>query len=239
MTNKDRCRFDMLIKVANFRTNHGQRFPKTSPVHDAFGVITAEVEQLQALDVAEGSASDSARAERKAAAHKALVDTLTRAGKTARVLGKTMPQIDVRVALPASIHDLQLLTTARRFASEAEPFAAQFAVHGMVLDEVQQQIDALDAAYNARGIKREEQRHLRARIKESLDRAMDAVDTLDVTVANHLKGDEVMRTVWKGARRIEYPRRSSNGVGPKPEAASGAPDAAAASVPTPAPAVVH
>ena len=223
MTSKDRCRYDMLIRVRSFHAIHGQRLPTTSPAHGAFAVIAAELAQIEALDVAERTASQSARAARKAAARKALVDSLTRAGETARVLGKTTPQIDARVDLPPSTHDRQVLTIAREFAAKAAPFAGQFAVHGIGLDELQQHTDALEAALTERGTGRNERNHARAQLEASLERALDALDTLDVTMANHLKGDRAMKAVWKGARRIDYPRRSGTGPSAGEGAAAGSP----------------
>ena len=98
MNTIERRRYDMLIRIRNFSAMHAQRFPTTSPVHGAFAVIAAEVEQLEGL-----------------------VDVLTRAGHAARVLGKASAQFEVRLELPAVTDDLQLLTIAREFAAKAAP----------------------------------------------------------------------------------------------------------------------
>ena len=237
MNTNDRRRYDMLNRIDNFSAMHAQRFPTTSPVHGAFAVIAAEVEQLEALDVAARSASQSARAARKAAAGKALADALTRAGHTARVLGKANAQFEVRLELPAVTDDLQLLTIAREFAAKAAPHVEPFAIHGVAIDELPPLIDAFDGALNERGMRRNEQVHVRGRIKASLERAMDAVDTLDVTVANHLRGDSATLAVWKAARRISY-RKASRSVSsdaaapgdPAPDAATPAPMSGAGTV---------
>src|SRR3954463_13796904 len=82
----DRRRYDMLIRLRTFGATHGQLFLTTSTAPEAFAAIGEAITQLTALDVAERAASEAARAERKDTARRALVDTLTRAGFTARVL---------------------------------------------------------------------------------------------------------------------------------------------------------
>ena len=135
--------------------------------------------------------------------------------------------------LPAATDDLQLLTIAREFAAKAAPHVEPFAIHGVALDELPPLIDAFDGALNERGMRRNEQVHVRGRIKASLERAMDAVDTLDVTVANHLRGDSATLAVWKAARRISYRKASRTGAAPgdpAPDADTPAPMAGAGTV---------
>jgi len=57
MKTTDKRRFDMLIRVRNFGTNHRQLFPDTSSASAAFAVIAAEVPHLESLALAERLAS--------------------------------------------------------------------------------------------------------------------------------------------------------------------------------------
>ena len=231
MTRIERRRYDMLIRLRNFGASHAQLFPDTSPAHAAFAVIATEVDLLESLDVAERSASQAARVARKAAARQALADTLVRAGSTARVLARANATVDAQIDLPLPNDDLLLLTLARQFAASAAPSATQFAAHGIPLAEVDERVAAFEQALHERGMRRNDRIKARAEIAASFQRAMDAVDVLDVTVANVFTADPVALAVWKHDRRVGYPR--SHAAASKPEL----PAAAPASEPQPGPAV--
>jgi hypothetical protein len=106
MTSRDRRRYEMLTRVRNFAATHKPLFPDTSTAHQAFATVAAEIEHLEALDVAERSASQAARVERKLTRRRLLIDTLTRTGLTARVLAKTSPQLEARIDPPLPKADL-------------------------------------------------------------------------------------------------------------------------------------
>ena len=61
-----------------------------------------------------------------------------------------------------------LITMARQFAASAQPHAEQFATHGIVTDEIDQRLEAFEAALDARGIRREEYVQTRALLDRSL-----------------------------------------------------------------------
>jgi hypothetical protein len=211
MTLRDRRRYDMLIRLRNFGAAHDQRFPETSTAHAAFAVIAAEITRLEALDVAEHSASQGRRARRKDEARKALADCLTRATQTARVLAKTNPTLDAQIDLPLPPDDLPLLTMARQFAAAATPCAADFAAHGIPIPDVESRTAAFEQALQDRGVRLEDRVKARAEIDASFSRALDAVAVLDVNVANCLASDSVALAVWKHDRRLKYPRPASTG----------------------------
>jgi hypothetical protein len=219
----------MLTRVRNFGTTHGQRFPTSSTAHDAFATVAAEIERLEALDVAERAASLASLVARKAAARQVLATTLIRASSTARVLAKTHPQIDVRVQLPLPTNDRGLITLARQFASSAGPYAAQFAAHGITLAELEGRITAFEQALHQRGMGRDDRVKARADIEAAFTRAMDAVEALDVSVANSLVADPAAQSVWKRDRRVASPRRrGATPANPVPTAAA---DGSAATAP--------
>src|SRR4051794_36910378 len=193
---QDRRRYDMLIRLRTFAATHGQLFPTTSTAPEAFAAIGEAITQLTALDVAERAASEAARAERKDTARRALVDTLTRAGFTARVLAMTHEDLTARVVLPLPSDNVLLLTLARQFAAAAAPCAEQFAAHGIPITEVETRLTALEEALQERGMRLDDRVKARAAIEAVFRRAMHAVKTLDVTVANCLGGDPVTLAVW-------------------------------------------
>jgi hypothetical protein len=207
MTSRDRRRYDMLTRVRSFGILYGQRFSTNSPAHQALAVVSAEIDRLDALDVAERSTLEISRATRKAAARKVFQRILTRAGATARVLGKTIPQLQARISLPLPPEDLPLLTVARQFAADAVGYEPPFAAHGLPLPVLAAAIAAFEQAIQQRGSGREGRVRVRAEIEMSFTCAMHAVETLDVVVANCLGEDAVAIAVWKHDRRVKAPRR--------------------------------
>ena len=208
MRHTDRRKFDMLARIRNFGVAHRGLFPDTSTVHPAFDVVIAEVAQLEALDVAERQASNSARAARKDVARRALLDTLTRAKTTARVLAKTIPALEEHLELPGAVDDRRLITVARQFAEAAAPYAGEFAGYGIAIDAIGEQCQTLETAISDRGLRRGEQIRVRAQIDTCLARALAAVATLDVAVPNHLASDPVTLAAWKRERRVHKPKRA-------------------------------
>jgi len=205
-------RYEMLIRVRNFGAAHDQLFPVNSSAHAAFAIVSEEIEQLEKLDVTERLATHSARAARKVAARKALVEELTRAQHTARVLEKTIPQLSELLEPPDTSDDQMLVTVARQFIAGIVTHAETFASHGIAVDELRQQVDGFEAVLNERGVRRDEQVQARARIEASLARAMDAVATLDVVVSNQLKTDAPTLATWWRERRESPLKRPKNAV---------------------------
>ena len=198
----------MLTRLRNFGVAHRGLFPESSMVHPAFDVLDVEVPKLEALDVAEGLASKGARAARKDGARRTLVDTLTRAKHTARVLVKTIPVLEAHLELPAGVDDRRLVTVARQFAEAAAPYAGEFAGYGIAIDAIGEQCQTLETAISDRGLRRGEQIRVRAQIDTCLARALAAVATLDVAVPNHLASDAVTLAAWKRERRVHKPKRA-------------------------------
>jgi hypothetical protein len=208
MKHVDRRRYEMFVRVRNFQVSRAHLFPESTQASAAFAIVAQEVQQLEALDVAERSASLFSRADRKDDARKVLVDGLARAEQTAGILARTQPQLAAQFDLPAPVDDTMLLTVARQFATNAAPYAAQFATLGMSVAELEQQTAAFEDALHERVKQRDDRVHARARIEASVVRAFDAVRTLDVIIANQLAGDPVTLAAWKDARRVRKTTRS-------------------------------
>jgi hypothetical protein len=207
MTTKDKRRVEMLTRVREFGANHRSLFPDTSSASAAFAVIAAEVPQLEALDLKERLALQSARAARKAAARALLIEWLIRAKNTTRALVKTIPQLAAHVDLPERVDDRMLLTIARQFAAAIAPHAGPFAAHGIATEGLAELVEPFETALNDRGSSRSEQAQARADIAASMARALQAIDTLDLTVPNHLAGNVVTLAAWNRDRRLIRPAR--------------------------------
>jgi hypothetical protein len=117
-----------------------------------------------------------------------------------------------------------LLTTARKFARDAEPLSSRFLAHGMpttFVADLRALVDSFERALRDRGAGREGRRAARARTRAALSSGLAAVRSLDAIVTNHLRDDAVTRTVWERDRRIVY-RERAKGTDATPEPASAA-----------------
>jgi len=231
MTGEDTRRYDMLTRVRNFGATHRQLFPGTSSAHDAFASVEAEIARLEALDVVERSASEGARADSRIAARAAFQQLLKRAGFTAHVLGKTIPELRARIPLPLPKGDLQLLTLARQFAAGVAGYGPEFAARGIPLAVLDEGIAAFEAAVAHGEASRDDRVKARAEREAAFERAMHAVATLDVTVGNSIV-DPAALALWKHDRRIKPRRRAVTAATEVGPAASQPP--ASTEVPTPA-----
>ncbi len=221
MTEHDTRRYEMLTRVRSFAGTYGQLFPDISSAHDAFASVAAEIGHLEALDVAERTASDGSRADRKIAAGAVFYKLLMRARSTARVLEKTIPQLQARIPWPLpKANDLQMLTLARQFATSVAGCGAEFAARGISLAALDAGIAAFEAAVAHRGTSRDARVQARAEREAAFARAMHAVAELDVAVANSIV-DPTALAVWKHNRRFDRRRRVSAATAPVTNAPAG------------------
>jgi hypothetical protein len=198
-----RRQYEMLMRLRDF--GHGQRllFAASPTAVEAFGAVSATIDELTAADLLMRSVSVAARANHKAAARKALIALLVKVGKLARVLearGHAIPPF----RRPASKSDHVLLTLARQFARDAAA-CEEFGRHGIGAARITATADAFDAATRDRSRKQADTIAARARIRQLLASAALAARRLDVIV-HFMVTDDVLRAVWTRVRRVENPR---------------------------------
>jgi hypothetical protein len=213
-------RYDMLIRVRNFGTNYGQLFPESSLARQAFADLSAAIDQVQAQQVAERTATASAAATRTASAREALNERLVKIAATARVISETNGDLGGLFQVVDATSDQQLLTTGHGFVKNAEPFTAAFVAHGMpptFVTDLQASIEAFDRALRDRGTGRNEQTAARAGIRTAMAAARAALRKLDVIVANHTGLEASVREVWERERRVSPPRAHGKSGAPSVE----------------------
>ena len=201
-----RC-YEKLTRVRDFFVKHSQLFPTNSSAQAAFAIVTAEVERLDALNLTERGATRAVRAARILERRTRLVDALARAKNTARVLAKTFPELATQVELPAGANDQRLLSVTRQFTEAIEPYAERFAAFGITTDELRQRVGDLETTLIEHDLRRKELKQAREQIDGSMTRALEALETLDVAVANHLASHPEELAVWKRSRALPQTKR--------------------------------
>lgn len=201
MIRKQRRQYEMLLRLRDFAKAHAQVFSQNGAGQEAFAAIDSAVNELTATDLVKMAASASARTTRLTARRKALTDLLAQMSQLARVLrarGHNLPAFEI----PVSKSDQSLLTAARQFARDAAGFEAEFSRHAMGSKAIADVAAAFETATRDRGMSRAEHVAATARIRDLLAAAMLDVRRLDLIVNRELAGDNVVRAVWKQARRV-------------------------------------
>jgi len=229
MNTIERRQYEMLVRVREFGGGYGHLFPASSVARQNFAIVAAAVKELDAQAVAHMTARVSARAHRKTLAREALAARLQAIMRTARVLAAETPGLDQQFQVPPPrAKDHMLLTAARKFARDAEPFSRQFVAHGMpatFVADLDALVDDFERALRDRRLAHDARRAARASMTAAVSAGLSAVRSLDAIVINHLRDDAVTRTVWARDRRIAYPWRTPrSGAMPEPAPAAAAPD---------------
>ena len=159
MHHNDRRRYEMLVRVRDFGTTYGQLFPGSTLAPRAFAAVSTAVDDIQAGDVAETTASVAARATRKQEAKRALQERVLLIARTAQVLPDTESAFKAYFTPQSMRTDQRLLATARQYAQRVEPVAAQFVAHGMpdtVVTDLNVLITRFETALRDRGMSRDQ-----------------------------------------------------------------------------------
>ena len=205
MNVKHTRRFEMLLRVRDFANAYGHEVTRVAAAGEAFAAVRAAIDELQAMDVAQMSATALGRADQKRAARKALVAVLGRCCRLARLLRAQGQDVPTFIR-PVSRSDQDLLTTGRHFARNAEAVADEFTGHGLAPSHIARITDAFETAIRSRSNGLADYSEVQARMQGLLRSVHLDVRRLDVIVGVAFAADPVIQAVWKQARR-EEPRR--------------------------------
>ena len=208
MTYRDRRLCDMVVRVDGFGAAYGAQFPENSAARPAFAVVAAAAREFEALRITAAVAVHAARTAGKSDARKALLRCLTRGKNTARLLKKEIPQLAACTALPDATDDGLLLAVARRLLADISPHRDRFAACGFSTERLSEHIETFVRASGELSAHRTEQTSARRGIADALMRALQAVETLDVAVPNHLATDTLALARWKRDRQVYFNRWS-------------------------------
>jgi len=141
-------------------------------------------------------------------------------------MAEDKPDVAERFRMPKARNDKALLTAGRLFVRESEAVEAEFLAHGMPFTfraDLNTAVQRFEHALHDRDAGRAGQTAAQAGISAALESGTAAVESLDVIIANRLRGDAVTRAVWERERRVKYPRSAGNVVAaptPAPAATS-------------------
>lgn len=209
----------MFVRVRNFGVANGDVFPESSGGSQAFDVLAGAAVAIEE--------HLTRRAEARARARKVRSSTrmaVTNYMKAIAATGRRAADADSGVhpfRMPSRRSAAVLLATARLFMEEAERRRDSFVILGMpptFITDFQRLVRELEQAIEVQQDSRASRHMAQAGIQMALLRGTDALRTLDVVVANVLRGDPVRLAQWHGARHIEGQGSSSGPAAvPPPE----------------------
>ena len=233
MTRNERVRYEMFSRVRQFGTTHGQTLETTSIGGQAFATVAAAVAEIERNATAKARTSDVGK-EAKALAREAIVEQLTDVARTARLVStKVSGGAAKAFKVPRWKSDAGLLTAARAVIADGRAAAhllVQLGLRETFADDLQALVDRFTEADRGRQAGRLGLAAAQAGFATAMAQATDAVQTLDVVVANTFKHDPSVLAEWAAARYRKTKRGSAS------KAPIEAPDAAPVAVSTTPPA---
>lgn len=215
MTNSDRYRYDMLLRIRQFGVEHADLFPTDSLGGRTFAAVGAAVEQAGGYFTSQVQGRGAARngSLSKAVARAGLRQALGTLSRTARALAADRPGVQGRFRLPTGLNDLELVSAGRAFALEAATLAPEFIAHGLparFLADLQVRLDAFEEAAQVRMSGRETRAVAGAGIRAAIDNALTGLERLDAIVPNTLRDRPTTLAAWRVARHIQQPRTAGS-----------------------------
>jgi hypothetical protein len=211
----------MFVRVRDFGQAHTSDFSPTGLAHQQFTALATVITELDGHAAAESSGRGAARqgTETRAQARAALREDLEAINRTARAMADDVPGIDDKFRLPRGTNDKNLLNAARAFKADATPLKAQFIAHEMpadFLEDLQADIDALEAAISNQGSGIGNHVAASAAIDDTINRGSDLVRKLDAMVRNKYSNNPSALAEWTSASHTERAPRRSTGGGSTP-----------------------
>jgi hypothetical protein len=117
---------------------------------------------------------------------------------------------------PKQPNDVELLATARAFASDAEPFQAEFRRFEMAADFLERprtDITGFEEASREGNVASETSTLSHAAIDEAVERGLAAVAQLDAVMRNKYRDDATTLGLWARASHVERPTRAAATAG--------------------------
>lgn len=208
MNDNENRRHQMFVRVRDFGVAHADDFTQQSLGKQYFTDLGAVITDLDTHAGAEASGHGERRhgTETRAQARAALRESLDAISRTARAMPADVPDALERFRVPRNTNDQHLLNAARAFMADADPLKAQFIAHELparFLEDLQLDIDALEAAISVQGSGVGDHVAAGAAIDDTIDRGVDLVRKLGAIVRNKYVNNPAVLAEWTSASHTE------------------------------------
>lgn len=213
MNDRENRKHQMFVRVRDFGAEHATDFAANSLGSQLFVTLAGIVTTLDGHAASQASKGGAARqgTTSRGQARQALLEDLQAISRTARVMADEVPGLDDKFRLPPSGNDALLLSTARAFAVDARPLAAQFIAHEIAadfLEDLADDIAAMEAAISEQSSGLGQRVAAGAAIDSVIDEGVAAVRKLDAIVKNKYANNPAVLAQWTSASHTERDPRS-------------------------------
>lgn len=208
MNDKQRRRFERVLRSQDFFSADATIFPTGSKGAQAFTRLKDAIAEVEALDA---SRETGARASKQGTltrqdARERLKQGIAAIARTSQIIALDDPSYKGKFKpLRSKINDQDLLAVARSFAAEALPAKAKFIEYDLpadFLDELNIAITDFDAAVNRQNQGVTTKRSALASVDDALARAEEELERCDIALRNTTT-DTGKLSAWESARRLE------------------------------------
>lgn len=218
MTDRETNMQDMFIRLVQFDEVNKTDYADLPLAKTNFDVIRKELNGLETDSAAEVSGAEGRAVEQKSVLAEAMRRKMKRYSRTARALNFDDPGFRRLFRIPDENNYQVLLATAREFVEEARRFAADFTRMGIspaLADELEDDIEDLETAINAKASAQIETVGATAAIDERIERAMTAAKILDPIMHNVYFDNSAKLAEWVTARHVKKaPKRKKETTEP-------------------------
>jgi hypothetical protein len=219
MNDQEKRTLDTFKRVRDFDAAHAGLFAAGSLARELFDAVAAVADELEGHAAAESTGRGKARqgTAGKASAREAILEGLGILRRTARSMAYATPGLEEKFPVPHKQDGQELLNTARSALTAALPLKAEFLrreVPEHVLQDLEADIAAYQAALSGQNTGKEESVTASASIDAAVGRGLDALRQLDPIVRNKLHDNPALLAAWLSAKRTERATRRNNKPAP-------------------------
>lgn len=213
MKDAETRRLESFLRAQEFGNIQAARIPAGSFAAELFARLKGIVTNIEAQAATQSSGLRTAgqHATGKASARDELFLDLRAIARTARGLALVIPGLEDKFRMPRDVKDQDLLTIARAFLADAEPFKAEFIRRGLpadFLDDLKADIIALEQTITGHIQGTEEHIAATAALDDLIDEGVRTMHELDPVMRNTFADDPATLAQWFSARHVERaPRR--------------------------------
>lgn len=205
MTEREDNIQDMFIATAQFDTENAADYADLADAVANFLIVRSVISALEGFTADQLSGIAGQAVEQKSVLRLAVRRKLVRYARTARGLNINDPGFRRLFNVPDENNDQTLLAAARVFVEEARRFEADFARRGIpkeLADQLEADINAMEAAMSAKASGQMETVGATAGIDAEIERGMNAEKILDSMMRNVYDDNPVKLAAWRTARHV-------------------------------------
>lgn len=204
MNDREIARHNCFSSIRDYGVRQTDIFPAASFAGGLFAQMGQVVTRLDNLGAAQVSASGSARQSTtsKSVVGNGLGATLDQMNLAANAMAATTPGLEDKFRRPRHRTDQAILTAARAFLSDAEPFKAGFIKYGMnpdFLEELQGQIHEFEQALSERHSSKQAGVSATAGLDATIQEGLSLRNQLNSVVRITLHNDRALLAEWESA----------------------------------------